>query len=135
MEWTTSGNTSISVYNLSQWDKTNYQTKVYDIALRFQYFRGEYADVAFIYASDDMLWGRKNLKGINDLHFLGAGQTLDKQTRKEIVDPDAAVYDFALLVNCNHTIITRGTYSMWIALLAEGEYYSEYGPIMPPDLM
>ena len=70
MEWTTSGNTSISVYNLSQWDKTNYQTKVYDIALRFQYFRGEYADVAFIYASDDILWGRKNLKGVNDLHFL-----------------------------------------------------------------
>ena len=82
-----------------------------------------------------MLWGRKNLKGINDLHFLGAGQNLDKQTRKEIVDPDAAVYDFALLVNCNHTIITRGTYSMWIAILAKGEYYSEYGPIMPPDLM
>ena len=67
--------------------------------------------MAFIYASDDMPWGKKNLKGIKDLHFLGAGQNLDKERQKEIVDPDAAVYDFALLVNCNHTLITRGTYA------------------------
>ena len=82
-----------------------------------------------------MSWGVDYLKGIKDLHFLGAGQNLDNNSQKEIVDSDAAVYDFALLVNCNHTIITRGTYSMWIAMLAKGEYYSEYGPIMPPDLM
>ena len=82
-----------------------------------------------------MSWGIDHLKGIKDLYFLGAGQNLDKETLKEIVDPDAAAYDFALLINCNHTIITRGTYSMWIAMLAEGEYYSEYGPIMPPELM
>ena len=98
-------------------------------------FRDEYDNVAFIYASDDMSWGIENLKNIKDLHFLGAGQNLDKETQMEIVDPDAAAYDLALLVNCNHTIITRGTYTMWIAMLAGGEYYSEYGPIMPPDLM
>ena len=101
----------------------------------FRCLRGEYDNVAFIYASDDMLWGRENLKDVKDLHFIGAGQNLEKETQKEIVDPEASVYDFALLVNCNHTIITRGTYSMWIALLAGGEYYSEYGPIMPPDLI
>ena len=82
-----------------------------------------------------MSWGYKNLKGIQDLHFLGIGQNLDKETLKEIGDPDAAAHDLALLVNCNHTITTRGTYSMWIALLTGGEYYSEYGPIMPPDLI
>ena len=82
-----------------------------------------------------MLWGLDNLKGVKDLHFLGVGQNLDNETQKDIGDPDAAVYDFSLLVNCNHTIITRGTYAMWIALLAGGEYYSEYGPIVPPNLM
>ena len=97
--------------------------------------RGEYDNVAFVYASDDMSWGIDNLKGVQDLYFLGAGQNLAKETQKEIGDPEAAVFDFALLVNCNHTLITRGTYAMWIALLAGGEYYSEYGPIMPPDLM
>jgi hypothetical protein len=79
-----------------------------------------------------MPWGYKNLEGIKDLHFLGIGQNLDEETQKEIGDPDAAAYDFALLVNCNHTITTRGTYSMWISLLTGGEYYSEYGPIVPP---
>ena len=95
--------------------------------------REEYDNVAFIYASDDMEWGYKNLKEIKDLYLLGAGQNLDEKDQKEVVDPDAAAYDFALLVNCNHTIVTRGTYTMWIAMLAGGEYYTEYGPIMGPD--
>ena len=101
----------------------------------FQCYRDEYDNVAFIYASDYMSWGKYDLSFVKDIHFLGAGQNLDPKTQKENIDPDAAVYDFSLLVNCNHTIITRGTYSMWIALLAGGEYYSEYGPIMPPHLM
>ena len=82
-----------------------------------------------------MPWGLNTFKNIKDLHFIGAGQNLDKETGKEIVDPDAAAYDLALMVNCNHTIITRGTYTMWAAMLAGGEYYSEYGVIMPPDLI
>ena len=100
-----------------------------------QHFRDEYDNVAFIYASDDMPWAHEHMKGIKDLHLLGAGQNLDEKTRKEVVDPDAAAFDLALLVNCNHTIITRGTYTMWIAMLAGGEYYSEYGVIMPPDVI
>ena len=95
--------------------------------------REEYDNVVFIYASDDMEWGYKNLNGINDLYLLGAGQNLDEKNQKEVVDPDAAAYDFALLVSCNHTIVTRGTYTMWIAMLAGGEYYTEYGPILGPD--
>ena len=80
-----------------------------------------------------MEWGYKNLNGIKDLYLLGAGQNLDKEKQIEVVDPDAAAYDFALLMSCNHTIVTRGTYTMWIAMLAGGEYYTEYGPIMGPD--
>ena len=82
-----------------------------------------------------MPWGIKTFKDVKDLHFIGAGQNLDETTGKEIADPDAAAYDLALMVNCNHTIITRGTYTMWAAMLAGGEYYSEYGVIMPPDLI
>ena len=97
--------------------------------------REEYDNVAFVYVSDDMDWASDKFKDVNDLHFIGAGQNLDKETEKEIVDPDAAAYDLALMVNSNHTIITRGTYTMWCAMLAGGEYYTEYGAIMPPDLI
>jgi hypothetical protein len=37
----------------------------------------------------------------------------------------------AVLASCNHTIITWGSFSMWAALLSGGEYYSQYGPIVP----
>jgi hypothetical protein len=41
----------------------------------------------------------------------------------------------ALLMSCNHTVITRGTYSMWAGVLAGGEYYTEYGTIVPSAMM
>jgi hypothetical protein len=45
--------------------------------------------VAFLYISDDMEWGRKNVKNNhNDLHFVGTGNG--------DIDEDVA-YDFALL--------------------------------------
>ena len=48
--------------------------------------RESYDNVAFLYVSDDMAWGRKNIKDKeNDLYFVGQ-------------DDDAA-FDFALLVN------------------------------------
>ena len=115
--------------------RTPIHRQMYKNTRQFQCYRDEYDNVAFIYASDYMSWGKYDLSFVKDIHFLGAGQNLDPKTQKENIDPDAAVYDFSLLVNCNHTIITRGTFSMWIPLLAGGEYYSEYGPIMPPHLM
>ena len=37
-------------------------------------FREEFDNVAFVYVSDDMDWGRKNLKNRSgDLFFLGSG--------------------------------------------------------------
>jgi Glycosyl transferase family 11 len=38
-------------------------------------------------------------------------------------------------MSCNHTIITRGTFTMWAAVLAGGEYYTEYGTIIPQEMM
>ena len=82
-----------------------------------------------------MPWGLSTFKNIRDLHFIGAGQNLNQNTGVETVDADAAAYDLALMVNCNHTIISRGTYSMWAGRLAGGEYYSEYGVVPPPELI
>ena len=103
--------------------------------LHYLIIRGENDNVAFVYVSDDLPWGLNTFKNIRDLHFIGAGQNLDKDTGTEILDPDAAAYDLALMVNCNHAIISRGTYSMWAARLAGGEHYSEYGAIPPPELI
>ena len=44
---------------------------------------------------------------------------------------DAIGYDMALMASCDHTIISRGSFSSWCAILAGGEYYGEYGPIVP----
>ena len=39
--------------------------------------------------------------------------------------------DLAVLSLSNHTITSRGSFSMWAALLCGGEYYGEYGVIVP----
>ena len=51
--------------------------------------------------------------------FLGIGEE----------NPDAIGYDMAVMANCEHTIITRGSFSSWCAVLSGGEYYTEYGLI------
>ena len=103
------------------------------MALSYLIIREEYDNVAFIYVSDDMSWGTDQFKYIKDLHFVGGGQEMQENANRGIVDPDAAAYDLALMINCNHTIISRGTFTMWIALLAGGEYFTEYGPIIPSN--
>ncbi len=80
--------------------------------------------MAFLYVSDDMEWGRDNLSA-DDLFFVGDGTETD----------EGIGVDLALMVYSNHTIITRGTFSMWAAMLCGGEYYTEYGTIIPPDMM
>jgi len=92
-----------------------------------EYFREEYWDttVVFVYVSDDMKWGRKNLKDSKNLFFLGCGSGNDL---------DCIAKDFALLGSCNHTITTHGTYGHWAAYFAGGEIYTEYGSIIPGTL-
>ena len=43
-------------------------------------------------------------------------------------------FDLAVLAHSNHTIMSRGTFSMWGAILCGGEQYSEYGTIVPTSL-
>merc|ERR1712062_156743 len=61
---------------------------------------------------------------------------LSKKTNMEIclMPIIPKLHDLALLINCNHTIVSRGTFSLWVAHLAGGEYYTEYGAIVPPHL-
>lgn len=35
------------------------------------YFREEHLNPIFLYVSDDMEWGKKHLKGFDDLYFVG----------------------------------------------------------------
>ena len=62
-------------------------------------FRDHFAEsavrVVFVFVSDDMRWGRRQLKNERDLYFVGNGDG---------VDPDAIGRDLALLAACNHTI-------------------------------
>ncbi len=89
-----------------------------------EYFKEEYGEdsVVFVYVSDDMKWGRRNLKEAKNLFFLGCGE--NSKT-------DCVGKDFALLANCNHTIVSHGTFGHWASYIAGGEIYTEYGSILP----
>jgi galactoside 2-L-fucosyltransferase 1/2 len=89
-------------------------------------YRDEYESVAFLYVSDDMDWSRKHIKDEHgDLFFVSQGKN---------DDPDSIGFDLAIMAHSNHTVISRGTYSMWGSLLCGGEYYTEYGAIVPVHL-
>ena len=74
-----------------------------------------------------MPWGRRNVKDLKgDLFYAGAGDP----------DADGAIgADLALLARCNATLITRGTFSMFASVLNGGQYYTEYGMIVPDEVM
>ena len=104
-----------------------------------EYFREEYANCLFVVASDDIKWAKKYIDDSrNDVFFSDTNPKFRKIEDEDGVmytmmdlDMSKALFDLTLLTNCNHTIISRGTFSMWIALLTPGEYYTEYGAIMP----
>jgi len=94
------------------------------------YFVEEYGDperhnnknVVFVFVSDDMKWGRRKLKHLDNVFFAGCG---------DADNPDCIGKDLALLASCNHTIVTHGSFSHWAAFMAGGEIYTEYGSIVP----
>ena len=45
--------------------------------------------------------------------------------------PEAIGYDLALMANTDHMIISRGSFSSWCAILSGGEYFTEWGLIVP----
>ncbi len=74
-----------------------------------------------------MDWAREKLvDDRGDLFLVGGG------------DPDSDVdvgADLAVMASANATILTRGTFSMWGAVLCGGEYYTEYGMMVPDHIL
>ena len=79
-----------------------------------QYFRKKYKNVIFVAISDDRSWCTENLSSQFGIYV-----------------PEAApspAHDLAILSNCNHTIMTYGTFGFWGGYLAGGEvlYFDKF---------
>ncbi|XP_064473916.1 galactoside alpha-(1,2)-fucosyltransferase 2-like isoform X3 [Ornithodoros turicata] len=74
------------------------------------YFRSRYKELVFVVVSDDIAWCKENIDtSLGDVYFPGDG------------DEKSPGSDLALLVQCNHTIMTLGTFGYWAGYLAGGE--------------
>lgn len=73
------------------------------------WFRARHEAPIFVVTSNGMEWCRENIDtSRGDVIFAGDGQE------------GAPSKDFALLTQCNHTIMTIGTFGFWAAYLAGG---------------
>ncbi|KAK6168137.1 hypothetical protein SNE40_022022 [Patella caerulea] len=79
------------------------------------YFRRKYSNILFIMISNDVYWAEDNLDQGPDVFY-------SHNT------PDQVSLDIAVMIKCNHTIITSGTFSWWVAFLSGGDvvYYHLY---------
>ncbi|XP_075694967.1 galactoside alpha-(1,2)-fucosyltransferase 2-like [Rhinoderma darwinii] len=74
------------------------------------YFRNKYKEPIFVVTSNGMDWCKKNIDNSKgDVYFSGDG------------NESTPGKDFALLVGCNHTIMTIGTFGYWASYLVGGE--------------
>ncbi|XP_018428531.1 PREDICTED: galactoside 2-alpha-L-fucosyltransferase 2-like [Nanorana parkeri] len=81
------------------------------------YFRNKYESPLFIVTSNGMDWCKENMNNSKgDIHFAGDGQE------------GSPGRDFALLAHCNHTIMSVGTFGIWVGYLVGGEtiYLTNY---------
>ena len=102
----------------------------YDETLFYHYMkviRKKFDPVAFLYISDDMPMGYKQMqKRTKDLFFVGKGkceQDIDKKRQHKCNEDDNRGHDFALLVQSNHTITSEGSFSLWASVLNKGQKY------------
>ncbi|XP_077603230.1 galactoside alpha-(1,2)-fucosyltransferase 1 isoform X1 [Crocuta crocuta] len=74
------------------------------------WFRARHEDPIFVVTSNGMEWCRENMDtSRGDVIFAGNGQE------------GSPGRDFALLTQCNHTIMTIGTFGFWAAYLTGGD--------------
>ncbi|XP_045628133.1 galactoside alpha-(1,2)-fucosyltransferase 1 isoform X1 [Ursus americanus] len=74
------------------------------------WFRARHEAPVFVVVSNGMAWCRENIDASRgDVIFAGDGQE------------GSPGKDFALLMQCNHTIMTIGTFGFWAAYLAGGD--------------
>ena len=97
------------------------------------YLRDHYSNVAFIYVSDDMKWGKEHLSHLSkkDIYFIGHGENEDvedinKSDRDNELTSKSSSLDFALLSSCNHTIGSRGTFTIYASRFAGGKTMTEF---------
>jgi len=81
--------------------------KYFDLAMRV--FKENVKDAVFVVVTDDIEWAKENIVG-EDIFYSG-----------EDDHEDGVGIDLAIMANCNHTIMTYGTFGMWGAFLAEGK--------------
>ncbi|XP_040183478.1 galactoside alpha-(1,2)-fucosyltransferase 2-like [Rana temporaria] len=82
-----------------------------------EYFRKKYKNPLFVVTSNGIDWCKSNINNsLGDVYFLGDG------------NEGSPGRDFALLVHCNHTIMTIGTFGLYAAYLTGGEtiYLANY---------
>ncbi|XP_069856606.1 galactoside alpha-(1,2)-fucosyltransferase 2-like [Dipodomys merriami] len=80
-------------------------------------FRARFESPVFVVTSNGMAWCKDNINAsLGDVVFAGNG--MEGSPGK----------DFALLTQCNHTIMTIGTFGIWAAYLAGGDtiYLANY---------
>lgn len=89
----------------------NVATKEYFVKA-FKYFRDKFKHLLFLVVSDDLNWCRSSIKG-DDVRFVATG---------------SAGSDMALLSQCNHSVISTGSFGWWGAYLTGGEvvYYRNF---------
>uniref|UniRef100_A0A8C5MWR2 L-Fucosyltransferase n=1 Tax=Leptobrachium leishanense TaxID=445787 RepID=A0A8C5MWR2_9ANUR len=74
------------------------------------YFRNKYKEPIFVITSNGLDWCKDNIDNSRgDVYFSGDG------------NESTPGKDFALLVTCNHTIMTIGTFGYWAGYLVGGE--------------
>ncbi|XP_037675579.1 galactoside alpha-(1,2)-fucosyltransferase 2-like [Choloepus didactylus] len=74
------------------------------------WFRARHRSPVFVVSSDDMAWCRENIDASRgDVAFAGSGLQ------------GSPARDLALLTQCNHTVMTIGTFGFWAAYLAGGD--------------
>lgn len=81
-----------------------------------EYFRKRYHNVHFIMCSDDIVWCKHQFPTVSDL-------TINQQTRE---------MDLAIMTECDHMIMTIGSFSWWAAWLNGGEVVYFDKPYVPP---
>ena len=79
-----------------------------------KHFSKTHNRVQFIIASDDLHWCQNNIKGENVV-YSNHGYQLD----------------FAILVSCDHVVISVGTFSWWVGYLCPGT--TIYHGVQPPN--
>ncbi|KAM9299443.1 galactoside alpha-(1,2)-fucosyltransferase 2-like [Gastrophryne carolinensis] len=74
------------------------------------YYRNKYKNPLFVVTSNGMDWCKENINNsLGDVHFAGDN------------DESSPAHDFALLVHCNHTIMTIGSFGIWASYMTGGE--------------